>query len=297
MNQVARPARVLPIASTEDELLDLVTSFTGTRTGVVTPAVAEWLLKLNTSNRSLSKIDIARFSAILERDLWVNTGEPIIVSREGILNDGQHRLTAILQTGISTVCDVRFGIERAAFVATGGARRRSTADILHIGGVENPKACAAIAKVVWHFDHGSIAQAGHPVEPAELRKLIESVPAVSAAAAILKSLNLVVLQRPWFGSAIALFIRRTDADTAHAFALAVDEGQGEPNNPARRLHERLVQEALSRAKVPTSDRLILVVKSWNAWVQHRPVNLLRVTDTDRGSQGFPPILAPPGDTP
>ncbi len=52
---------------------------------------------------------------MLREGRWLNTGEPIIVSREGILNDGQHRLLAIKETNMSAELDIRFGVPRVAF--------------------------------------------------------------------------------------------------------------------------------------------------------------------------------------
>jgi hypothetical protein len=100
------------LVSSEDDLLKRILAYNGTLAGLVTPQIAEWLLKLNTGNRPLVQRAIERFCKILKDKAWVNTGEPVIVSHEGVLNDGQHRLTAILTSGIAAELDVRFGTRR-----------------------------------------------------------------------------------------------------------------------------------------------------------------------------------------
>jgi hypothetical protein len=69
---------------------------------------------------------VDRFVARLRAGQWINAGEPVIISDTGCLNDGQHRLTAIMRNGIPAVMDLLMGIARDAFTATGtGARRTS----------------------------------------------------------------------------------------------------------------------------------------------------------------------------
>lgn len=47
-----------------------------------------------------------------------NTGEPLILSSEGVLNNGQHRLLAVAEADAVVDMDVRFGIPRRAFTKT-----------------------------------------------------------------------------------------------------------------------------------------------------------------------------------
>ena len=79
----------------EDDLLDLVSNFSGTINCLVTSQIASWLLDLNTGNRPVLKAHVDRFRTILQTKRWQNTGEPIIVSREGVLNDVHSGLTHV----------------------------------------------------------------------------------------------------------------------------------------------------------------------------------------------------------
>ena len=117
------------------------------------PQIAGWLLNLNTGNRPILKANVERFQAILKADRWQNTGEPIIVSREGVLNDGQHRLLAIKAAG----CTVRLGVTREAFYATGFGKRRSTPDVLGVEGYSNTSCQASIARLIRAYDAGQVA--------------------------------------------------------------------------------------------------------------------------------------------
>ena len=72
VTQQDRPKRaapaVKPLATSESELVELVTDHSGTITCHVTPQIAGWLLNLNTGNRPILKANVERFQAILKTD-------------------------------------------------------------------------------------------------------------------------------------------------------------------------------------------------------------------------------------
>ncbi len=75
-----------------EQLGETVAEFYGTKTLVFDKAFAEKMLELNTGNRRVNGRKLARLVAQMAGGAFENTGEPLIVSAEGVLNDGQHRL-------------------------------------------------------------------------------------------------------------------------------------------------------------------------------------------------------------
>ncbi len=103
---------------TSDELSDLVRSFYGTRTLVFDWALAEATLSYNTGNRRVNRRKLEVLAKQMVSGEFENTGEPIIISAEGVLNNGQHRLFAVIEADAVIDMDVRFGIPRKAFTKT-----------------------------------------------------------------------------------------------------------------------------------------------------------------------------------
>src|SRR4051812_9715883 len=69
------------------QLREIITQqHNGSREYWITPELARWLLEMNTGNRRVSRKRVERYKHIIESGLWINTGEPLIVSDEGILN-------------------------------------------------------------------------------------------------------------------------------------------------------------------------------------------------------------------
>lgn len=67
----------------------------------LTPNKAEKYLKSNTQNRKLNqnRVDVYKNDMINGR--WKQNGIPIIIGDDGILKDGQHRLSACIRSGIT----------------------------------------------------------------------------------------------------------------------------------------------------------------------------------------------------
>jgi hypothetical protein len=130
-----------------------------------------------------------------------------------------------------------------------------------------------------------------PLESADIVDTLKKFPIIQDIANFNGSLRFQAIKAAWFGGLLALVCRRSTFDETREFASSVDDGQGAETSPTRRYHERLVNDAMSHTKLRTIDRLVLGVKTWNAWVANRPMTVLRVQDSERTSAGFPPIAS------
>ena len=66
----------------------------------ITAYDAQELLKLNTCNRGLKKSKLRQYTKDMILGNWKINGEPIIIGDDNILKNGQHRLTALIQSGV-----------------------------------------------------------------------------------------------------------------------------------------------------------------------------------------------------
>lgn len=84
----------------------------------ISPKLAEEWLQRNTSNRPLDNRLINRLINSLENKEWILNGETITFSNDGVLLQGQHRLHAIWQSGVTAYSYVVFDIGEANAFAT-----------------------------------------------------------------------------------------------------------------------------------------------------------------------------------
>jgi hypothetical protein len=109
---------------------------------MVTAEMALQWLEKNNGNRSISRTDVSRLKETLRRGEWRLVHQAIAFDGNGNLIDGQHRLTAIAETGIPAMLYVA----RYATLATAKGmpfdigRKRTVAQVLQ----QDPKATQVI---------------------------------------------------------------------------------------------------------------------------------------------------------
>ena len=68
---------------------------------LIDPGLARELLTGNTENRKISKAVVNRYKSEIELNKWDLTHQGILIGRDGLVIDGQHRLHAIVEAGKS----------------------------------------------------------------------------------------------------------------------------------------------------------------------------------------------------
>lgn len=112
----------------------------------VTPDMANLWLAKNTKNRPVKEGVIAAYASAMRNGKWTLTPEAVIFSapfkdpvslenKPETLIDGQHRLHAIVRSGVTVPMTVWYGCEPEEFAAIGQGRRRTVGDILHLTNV------------------------------------------------------------------------------------------------------------------------------------------------------------------
>jgi len=129
-----RPANPHAERISPDEFGRLVRGHYGTKTLIFDKAFAERVLEFNTANRRINRRKLDTLARQMRSGEFENTGEPIIVSAEGVLNNGQHRLWAVVEADAVVDMDVRFGIPRRVFSKTDTGTSRTGGDVLTIKG-------------------------------------------------------------------------------------------------------------------------------------------------------------------
>jgi hypothetical protein len=143
---------------TADRLREVVESFYGMKTMIVDRPFAEAVLAYNTGNRPVIRRKVDRLTAQMKNGEFENTDEPIIISAEGVLNDGQHHLMAIVEAEAEADAEVdigvRFGIPRKAFTKTDTGSSRTGGDVLSIRGITGGAAVAPAVRLLILYRRG-----------------------------------------------------------------------------------------------------------------------------------------------
>ena len=115
---------------------------------LITPAVAQEILdSSNASNRRMRGWWATALAAAIKRNEWILTHQGIAFDKDGNLIDGQHRLKAVVLSGVAVKMFVFAGLDPKAFMAIDVGVKRSTSDTT---GLEKGTAevCSRLAGIV-----------------------------------------------------------------------------------------------------------------------------------------------------
>jgi hypothetical protein len=124
----------------------------------IAPEDAERLLDRNDSNRNVRSRVVSAYARDMEADRWLTTGETIKIGHNGELLDGQHRLQAVMQTGVGQKFLVVRDLDPEARRVIDTGAVRTGGDALRMAGLGggNPYALAGAARLFTLWDSGRL---------------------------------------------------------------------------------------------------------------------------------------------
>lgn len=118
----------------------------------ITPGLASYVLSQNELNRQFRPVKSQHYAEDMMEGRWTFNGEPIIIADTGELNDGQHRMQALIDANICLPFLVTFGASRDSRKTVDQGAARCAADYLAMDGVKNPSVCAGMARLVMAYE-------------------------------------------------------------------------------------------------------------------------------------------------
>lgn len=250
----------------------------------ITPEDAKTLLLLNTNNRPLIDSYVDKLAKDMTEGRWIQNGDTIRISNTGVLLDGQHRLAAIVKSGVDQTYLVASDLANDAFAVTDNGKPRTTGHVLAHEGIPHYNAVAAASMLAACWEkHGDPAPSPHK-RPSRT----ELMGWIYANDSIIESVGCVSRKkwcRRFIGQGASGFclwaFRLDDQDKSDDFFSALDEGSYLfPSSPILHLRERLIAEKGSRYKAPKRNTLALVFKAYKAFRDNREMKLLRLHEAE-----------------
>jgi hypothetical protein len=234
----------------------------------VTPAIAARLLEANDGNRPVNDRLVMEIAADIEHGFWRLNGETIIVSREGLLNDGQHRLEAVMRTGTPIQTAIMYGVDRETRMTVDMGKVRSAGNFLSMDGAAHSNNTASVVKTVIDYQHGIIRAGGSggmaPTKQ-EIRdfylknkKRIDA----SVAHATSEKFGRVGGVTP-IAAAHFILMKQNEAEAAVFFARLFDGANLKANDPILWLRNRLMSER--KNWIRATEKLEIILRYWNRW--------------------------------
>lgn len=258
---------------------------------VITPERAQTLLEKMDVNRAVREGRVKSYASDLKSGNWLLTGESIKLDNAGVLIDGQHRLLAVIESGMDLETVVVYGIDPDAQIAMDAGAVRSLADHLKFAGEAHYRTLAAALIVRHNRLQGTPTKHDAPTHQRALAILRESPGLRDSVEATLGVARSPLRLPGGFVAALHYEMSDINSDDAERFWDQVIRGVGlEEDSAIMRLRERLLANAAS--KNVKLDRVMvwaLVIKAWNAFREGTPVKQLRWRRGGSDPEPFPTL--------
>lgn len=260
----------------------------------VTPELAQEWLKKNTHNRPLSDGHVLEIAQDMVDGRWQYNHSPILFGRDGVLLDGQYRLTACTLAKVPFVTDVYFNCDPRIMESIDIGKARRASDIAHLSGVENSTgACAIAALLLIHEDCG-ITGKNNPLNRARVTKA-RVVDRVKSDAFIQHSYRrgrelIKMTTAVAAGFCYYLFAKQNQV-LADRFFDELKTGENLPaDSPSLLLRNRLLENKASKAKLADLHIFALYFRAWGAYRAGKKLKILKTWRTDGATpESFPAI--------
>lgn len=118
----------------------------------ITPEVARSILEKNEENRKVSPTKAAQFASDMTEGRWAFNGESIVIADDGSLNDGQHRLVAVVTSGVAIDSVVAYGVPRETRFTVDQGLSRSAAAVYAMKGGAHSNEATKVARLAIAYE-------------------------------------------------------------------------------------------------------------------------------------------------
>lgn len=244
---------------------------------MVTPELARQYLLTNKINRPVNDRNYEKLVSDMKRQNFKVTGEPIQFCQNGTLLNGQHRLLAIVETGVTLSINIVRGLDPEAFKFIDTGKKRNASDVLGIEGFANPQRMAAMAVFIKNYKSGLIRDKNSlGVTNSDVldfvknnsEKMIESCKyGFNKENKIMKGITL---------SSMHFILSELNSEKANDFCWSLITGERlEKGNPIYVLRAKLIHDLASTAKLRPVIKTALIIKAWNYYIKNKEIKLLR----------------------
>lgn len=280
------------------------TEFTPARPDVevikFTPKMAEEWLGRNVSNRSHRERVSRRYAYDMVNGDWRWTGDPLRVTADGALKDGQHRLKAVVIAGetdpdiVIPFLVVVVGADAQEAIDTGIPRKLH--DVLKLRGEMDAGALAAVIRLATQWDEGvrrslstnnsSTGTHAHYLRTLEAHPELRDVIADAQRVSRHCELPASIVGLLWWAFDR---IDETSPDDARFFFDRLADGQGlVSGDPIYELRKTLdLIKASVRGERSRTHLIAITIKAWNAYRRGDKVGLLRYRSGGAKPEAFP----------
>lgn len=249
---------------------------------LITPILAEKLLKTNTSNRKVTQSHVDFLAKQMKEGNYIEeTGESIKFSKTNRLLDGQHRLLALIKSGRSYKFRVDEELDDKIFNVIDTGRSRSSGDILSIQGYKNAHLLAATVRFILEYENKRVDfTRSIKYSNEEIIQFVDKNPDIASILTVsdayyrsFRTNSPSIIAGIYF----ILLKKGHSEQTINNFFDQYSTGLGiSQNSPVYHLRDRFIKNSINKSKLRISDKVSLIITAWNSYIKGRTLTSLKI---------------------
>ncbi len=246
----------------------------------ITPARAKRLLEMNTHTRRPRPGLVDQLASDMSAGHWDLNGETIKISTSGVLLDGQHRLEAVVKSGVTIESFVTEGLKEISQETVDLGAKRVASDVLALRDEVNTPVLAALAKKVMIFVRAGYKDVQLPFNKPttlEIADAVDQYPMLREATAFaLAHRRALPLGPSVLAFAYWACLMKDETDAEVFFDAVVTGANLSHGEPALTLRNKLVEKrSATRGALDEREILAYAFRAWNAYRAGRKLVLLK----------------------
>lgn len=252
----------------------------------ITPSIASLWLQGNTKNRPLNRDLVTRYANAITRGEWVFNGDTYRFSNTGKVLDGQHRLCAIIESGVCVTGLIVRGLLDEVFPTIDSGKKRTISDVLSMKNYKHTCNLGAVLSLIYYDKTTGIEMINSKLRPTtqQLLDIVEENPSIYDSVRLFTSLS---DKRKLVSCSISAFIHyslchRGYKERATEFFMGLYNGSDLPSgSPVLVLRNLFIEKrALGGVKFNQKHTIAVMIKAWNKYIQNQKITKIIHSDNE-----------------
>lgn len=257
----------------------------------ITPAVAAQMLDKNVKNRKVSNRNFGTLVRAMKNGEWELNGEAIKVDLNGFVLDGQHRLHAVVESGVTIRTFLIEGLSSSTQDTMDTGKSRGLADVLAIRGEPNATTTAAVTRRVFLYRrHGlrSATLSSFPTTVKETLNFLDSNEWIKDLALPAARIGRLAKLPGALTGLLMVVFSEIDQDDADDFFEKLTTGAGlDAGSPLLTLRKQLMKLHEDKGTTNQTYLAAITIKAWNKYRAGESASLLKFTTGGANPEQFP----------
>lgn len=263
----------------------------------VTPKMAADLLASNTINRNMRTLRVNRYANDMKAGAWHIGNDAIAIATDGTLLNGQHRLSAVVQSGVAVDMLILRNAAKESMSAMDTGAVRTSADYFGKAGLNEANASLLTATIkqliLLETDNITRDRSGQEVTNHAMKEWLDAHPEVRESVAAGQKFSTGTRRIETTSRVLAivhyLIAQRNSAEIADYFFKQVSTRFNEPDgSPVHAIDSRLRRMRDHKQNPDVRILVAFLIRGWNAYAEGRSVRQMPL-ETGNGSFRMPDV--------